>query len=608
MPSPALPELPADPEAAIPTDPSIRTGKLDNGLTWYARRNGVPSDRVELWLVVNAGALLEDEDQRGLAHFVEHMAFNGTKNFKKQELIDYLEGIGMRFGPDLNAYTSFDETVYLLQVPTDDEATLEKAFLILQDWPRGSRSTRGDRQRARRRARGVAPRPRRGRAHPRQAVPRAAQRLALRRAPPDRSARDHRVGLSRRAPSLLSRLVSPQSDGCRGRGRPRSRPARRPDREILCTAPESGLAARRPRFEIPAHDEALASVATDREQTLTTVSLYLKRPERSEFTHGDYRRSIVEDLAFAMINERLVELSEKADPPFINAFAGAGRFIRGSEVTIANVLAREGQVERGLETALVEVERAARHGFTATELERGKAERLRGMEVAFAERDKEESDGFAGEYVSHFLTGTPSPGIAYELELHRRYLPGITIEEVNRVAATLLDEGSRVVLYSGPEKDGVTHPEGAALLALANAVSTREIAAYVDRVIDAPLVAEPPKPARIVARSVIDAVGVHVWTLENGIRSTSNRPISRTMRFSCGRSALAAIRSRPKPITNSRPTRRRSSPNPGSAPSTRRGCVVTSQASRSSPAPTSPSATRASSRTEPARISARCSK
>lgn len=520
-----LPE--ADPAAAaaaasdvlLPRDPAVRAGVLPNGVRWFVRQNGKPEKRVEIRLAVRAGSVLEDEDQRGFAHFVEHMAFNGTKNFAKQELIDYLEGIGMRFGPDLNAYTSFDETVYMLQVPTDDAATLERGFLILQDWASGLsfESEEIDKERGVileewRQGRGAGARIRDKQFPVLLQGSRYAERLPI-------GLREIIEGGSHDAlrrfyrdwyrPELMAVVAVGDED---------------PDR--LAALIEKHFAAlanpqparKRESFGVPPHEDPLVSVATDPEVTTTSVTIYDKRPEEPLLTHGDYRRSVVDDLAFGMLNERLAELSEQADPPFVAAFFGAGSFVGGIDVTIARVIAREGQTERGLGSALTEAERVVRHGFTQSELERTKAEVLSQLESAYFERDKEESYGYAGELVGHYLDDDPIPGIAYELALHRRFLPGIELAEVDAAARRLLASGSRVVLYSGPEKDGVTHPAPEALLAVAKNTGAQEIAPYVDRVIDEPLLPEAPAGSAVVERKEYPAVGVTRLALANGVK------------------------------------------------------------------------------------------
>ncbi len=506
-------------EAPLPLDPSVTAGTLANGLRYYIRVNREPAQRAELRLVVNAGSVLEDEDQRGLAHFVEHMAFNGTKNFAKQELVDYLESIGMRFGPDLNAYTSFDETVYLLQVPTDSAGPLEMGFRILSDWAHQQVFDSVEVEKERgvvieewRLGRGAASRMRDKQLPVLFSGSRYAERLPI----GDREVLEtfshealRRFYRDWYRPDLMAVVAVGDFDAMHVEAL---------IRRYFAGIPPARSPRPRPVYEIPGHAETLVAIATDPEATGSGVAVYYKQPVRERRDLAAYRQALVERLYNAMFNQRLFELTQQAEPPFILGSSGQGRFIRSSEVYLLNASVQDGGIIRGLQALLTEAERVARFGFTESELERTKRELLRGLEQAYAERDKTESDVYAARYVQHFLTGDPAPGIAFEFQQAQRLLPTIRLDEVNALAQAWLSDRNRVVLANAPEKPGSEVPAAEQLLAVFDSVRAGQVTAYEDVVADAPLVPHAPEPAAIVEESTIPEIGVTEWVLANGVR------------------------------------------------------------------------------------------
>jgi zinc protease len=507
------------PGAPLPVDPHVVTGTLPNGVRYLVRENRRPEQRAELRLVVRAGSVLEDDDQLGLAHFVEHMAFNGTRNFAKQELVNYLESIGMRFGPDLNAYTSFDETVYMLQVPTDSAAILRTAFRILEDWAHGLTFDSAEIERERgvvieewRLGRGAGARIRD------QQLPvilhgsRYAERLpigrreVLERFPHEALRRFYRDWYR---PDLMAVVAVGDFDADAIVGLIRAHFAG-------LTGPDAPRA--RPDFEVPDHAEPLFTVASDPEASSSNVAVYFKQPLRPVGTLDAYRRQVVEQLFLGMFNQRLFERSQEADPPFIGAGASQGRFVGPKEAFTMGAGVPEGGILRGLEAVLTEAERVARFGFTAPELERAKARRLRGLERSYDERDKTNSWIYADAYVSHVVEDEPIPGIEAELALHRRLLPDVHLEEVNGLARAWISEHSRVVVASGPDKAGVAMPGEAELAAAFRTAETASITAYADTLGSVPLVAAAPTPSPVVEETRIEEIGVTRWRLANGVQ------------------------------------------------------------------------------------------
>ena len=515
----AAPQTNVDLSRQLPVDPLVTIGTLDNGLRYYIRSNKRPENRAELQLVLNVGSVLEDEDQIGLAHFVEHMAFNGTEQFPRQALVDYLEGIGMKFGPEINASTSFDETIYMLTVPTDSVEILETAFQILEEWahklafdPEMIDGERGVVVEEWRSGRGA-----RARMFNKQFPvlfkdSRYAERLPIGTVESLESF-EHEV-LKRfyrdwYRPDLMAVIAVGDFEGH--------------EIEELIEEHFSFLPVRdepRPRdtFTVPDHEETLITIATDPEATESGVSIYYKQPMRATITIGDFRRLMVERLYNRMLNNRLFELTQQPDPPFMYASSGQGRLIRSKEVYVLGASVADGGVVRGLEAILTEAERVARHGFTATEMEREKAELLLLMEHAHAERETTPSVAYAQEYSAAFLTGEPVPGISYEYELYLRMSPGIILEEVNGLAREWLTNRNRVVLVNAPEKEGAQVPTEAELLAAFDAVRSQAIVAYDDAVDDGPLVPETLTPGDVTAEYILEDLGVYQWDLANGVR------------------------------------------------------------------------------------------
>ncbi|MFC1530624.1 M16 family metallopeptidase, partial [Gemmatimonadota bacterium] len=517
-----IPMVPADevePDQLLPVDPQVRIGVLPNGLRYFIRENGRPENRAELRLVMNTGSIMEDDDQKGLAHFVEHMAFNGSEHFEKQELVDFLESIGMSFGPDLNAMTSFDETIYMLTVPTDSAEDFERSFLVLEDWAHGLSFDPEELDKER----GVIVEEWRG--------SQGAQMRMMNRQLPilfHRSLYSERLPIGEvdiirsfdrdtilryyrewYRPDLMAVIAVGDFDADQVEELIRSH-----FRDL--TAP----AEARPRLyaEVPDHDETLFAIATDPEATGTQVQIYWKLPLGTTGTAAAYRQSLVESIYNSMLNQRLAELTQQADPPFLGASASKGLFIRSKEVYSLGAVVENDGLVRGLEAAFTEVERVARHGFLSSELERRKTILLRGIEQAWRERDKLYSSSFAGEYVNAFLYGDGIPGLEYEYELYRRFIPEITLDEVNELARAWITDRNRVIMINAPEKEDVEVPSEDELLDIFTRVTASEIEPYEENISDIPLMPVEPTPGEITAERHIDEVDVTEWELSNGVR------------------------------------------------------------------------------------------
>lgn len=503
----------------MPLDPAVTVGKLDNGLTYYIRPNQRPENRAELRLVVNAGSILENDDQLGLAHFLEHMLFNGTKSFEKQELIDYLESVGMRMGPDLNAYTSFDETVYMLQIPTDSTELVDTAFQIMKEWTSDAllEGEEIDKER------GVVIEEWRGNRG-------AGSRILDKQFPV-------LLNNSRYAERLPIGTVEVLESFDHETLRQFYRDWYRPDlmavvavgdfdpaaiealiKEKFSLIPSAQNAPDRTVYNVPDHEETLLSIVTDPEATSGSIRVVYKHDLKDDSTPLGYTERFTERLYNNMLNDRLSELTQDTDPPFIFGFSGLSEFARTKEFYNLGASPRDDSYLRALESVLIEAERVKQHGFTQSELDRMKTEMLRFMERAYNERDKTNSSGYAAEYVRNFLTGEPSPGIAYEYALMQAVLPSITLVQVNALATEWIADDSRVITLSGPEKEGFDLPSEEEVLAVFDRVASMTIDAYEENVSEAPLVANIPEPGTIIEESYNETLDVTRLSLSNGIK------------------------------------------------------------------------------------------
>jgi zinc protease len=501
----------------VPVDPRITIGYLPNGLRYYIRTNGRPAQRAELRLAVNVGSVAEDNDQLGLAHFVEHMAFNGSRHFPKQDLVRFMESIGMRLGPGVNANTGFDETVYMLHVPTENREAMNKAFLFLADVASGLSfepdaidKERGVIIEEWRQGRGADARMRDQQLPVLLKGSRYGERLPI----------GTKESIETFKPEALKRFYvdwyRPDLMAVIAVGDFDKTEVEKLIKEQFAPIPAPGQPRPRPVYQVPDHQETLYSVATDAEATATTVTVYNMLPLREQATVGAYRRQQVERLYTRMLNARLGELTLKADAPFVQAATDRGIFVRSKESAMLAALVREDAIEHGLDALITESTRAARFGFTPSELEREKRDTLRLYEGAFAERDKEESADLAAEYIRNFGQQEPIPGITYEYGLVQRFVPEVTLEEVNKVAKEWAG-GSRVVLVNAPQKAGLAVPDATKLAAAIKGATTKDLKAHVDVASNQPLLERLPEPGTIV-KTTRRAFGVTEWELSNGVK------------------------------------------------------------------------------------------
>jgi zinc protease len=508
------------PTDALPVDPQITMGKLANGMRYYIRANKKPEKRAELRLVVNTGSILEDEDQQGLAHLIEHMAFNGTKHFPKNETIAFMESLGMRFGADVNAYTSFDETVYMLTVPTDKPEMMDKALLILEDWahnlsfdPAETEKERGVVMEEWRLGQGANMRMLQKIFPVLLKGSRYAERLPIGKPDIIQHSKIERLKqfyADWYRPDLMAVVAVGDFD--------------KAAMEKMVTAHFGSIPAAtksRPRqeFDVPSQTETAYAIATDKEANTTLVELQTLLPSRSQKTVADYRQQTIDNLFSGMLSARFSEIRQQANAPFINAGAGRGNFFaRSKDAATLVALVKEDGVERGLDALLSEAERVSRFGFTASELERQKQNVLRNYEQSALEKENTESAERANEYVRNFLTGEPLPSADDEYALHKKFLPGITLDEVNKLAREWFGGQNRIVIVEAPDKPGLTIPDQTKLAAVLKAASAKELKAYVDTATATSLLETSPAAGTITKTVTKEAIGITEWELSNGVK------------------------------------------------------------------------------------------
>jgi zinc protease len=505
--------------ATVPVDPLITVGTLPNGLRYYVRANMQPRARAELRLVVNAGSVLEDEDQLGLAHFVEHMSFNGTLHFPRQQVAGFIQSLGMRFGAHVNAQTGFDETVYELQIPTDNAAVIDRSLLILEDWahnvsfdPVEIDKERGVILEEWRLGLGASER-----IHDAQFPillkgSRYAERLPIGKPEIIRNVNHDRLK------QFYTDWYRPEQMAVIAVGDFDKSAIEALIRSHFDSIPAVPSPKPRPAYAVPDQPGTVYSVITDPEATGTRIDVIGKTAARSQSTIGAYRQYMVERLFSDMLSARLEEIAQQANAPFLAADSNRQLLVRTEETTTLAALVPEGGVERGLAALFTEIDRVARFGFTETELNRQRLNLQRGLERGVVEKDKSPSGPLADEFVRNFVHGEPIPGIVYEYGLNQRFLPEITLAEVNAVAKEWVPDRNRLVVISAPEKDRASLPNEAKMAAVIKATSGAPLTAYVDTVSTQPLLARLPSPGAVTATTTNETLGITEWRLSNGVR------------------------------------------------------------------------------------------
>ncbi|WP_051197423.1 M16 family metallopeptidase [Flavobacterium soli] len=510
-------------DSPIPFDPSVKTGKLKNGLTYYIKKNAKPENKVDLRLVINAGSILETDEQQGLAHFMEHMCFNGTKRFPKNKLVDYLQSIGVKFGQHLNAYTSFDETVYFLPIPSDDPEKLENGFNIIEDWAFNAVLTPEEVDKER----GVVLEEYR--------LGLGASKRMMGRYMPKMMYKSHyadRLPIGKKEilenfkydkltsfykdwyrPNLMSVIVVGDIDVAEMEKKIN-------DHFGKYQNPKN----EKPRkvYDVPNHKETFVAVESDKEASGTQVQLIYKdyNEPKKTVTVADYRADLVEGIFTTMLNNRLDELTNSPTPPFTFGYSyHGGTWARTKEAYQSFAMTQEDKQLDALKVLVTENERAKKYGFTQSELDRAKSDYLAQYEKAYNDRDKSNSEMFVGEYQSHFLEGTPAPGIAWEFEAVKQMLPKIELKDVAGFVKEYVKDDNRVVIITGPEKDGLKKVTEQEVLNTLK-VNSDDVKPYEETALASSLLRKEVQPGKVVKKEFNANIGATTLTLSNGVKVT----------------------------------------------------------------------------------------
>ncbi|WP_028906622.1 M16 family metallopeptidase [Xylanibacter ruminicola] len=512
---------------SIPVDPDVRIGKLDNGLTYYIRHNNWPENRAEFYIAQKVGSIQENDDQRGLAHFLEHMAFNGSKHFKGNELIRWCESVGINFGGDLNAYTSIDETVYnISNVPTTREGIIDSCLLILYDWADGLLLEQEEIEKER----GVIHEEWRLRTS---AFMRMLERDLPKLYPGSKYGHRMPIGLMEiidnfERPFLQSyyeKWYRPDNQGIIVVGDVDVDQIEKKIKDMFSpiVLPENRtLVTKEP---VPDNAEAIYVIDKDKEQRTNEVMIMMKHevfPDSLKGTITYMLSDYLKDACILMLNDRLKEYAEKPESPFLSARAADGRYILSSTMDAFEIdlSPKDGQIEAAVTAALTEARRAAEFGFTATEYNRFKQNYTSQLEKQYSNKDKRYNSQFVNQCVQNFLNNTPMPSIDYIYTTMKQIIPMLPLQTVNALMKELiLPTDSNLVVFSmNTEKEGNVYPtEDSMKKAVANARSA-QIKAYVDNVKDEPLMTTMPKKGSIKKETKNDQFGYTELTLSNGAK------------------------------------------------------------------------------------------
>ena len=507
----------------VPLDPNVKIGKLANGLTYYIRKNVKPEKKVELRLAVNAGSVLENNDQRGLAHFMEHMGFNGSKNFPKNELVDYLQKTGVKFGADLNAYTGFDETVYILPIPSDDPVVVEKGFMVLEDWAFNNLFDKNEIEKERgvvleesRLSKGSFER------MSRQYFPKLfngskyGERLPIGKDEVLKNFKHETLKSFYKnwyRPNLMAVIVVGDIDPADAEKKIKAHfskftnPANAPARPSI--------------IPIAQRTKPEAMVVTDDEATNEILQIFnFIKPVKKIKTWGDYRENLVEELISSLINLRLNELTQKADPPFVFGYTGYQSFLRGYNTFFSAALLGGNPMQEAMDALMAETNRARQFGFLQSELDRAKAAMLNAAEKAFLEKDKTLSGQIVGSYVEHYLQHDPIPGPEHRFKFLQKILPGVKLSEINAAAKKMPSTSNAFALLQAPTKLKDKLPGNNELLNSIVAANKKPVTAYEEKAVASSLLDKEPVAGKITAETKNEKLGTTDLTLSNGVTIT----------------------------------------------------------------------------------------
>lgn len=513
----------AKPDGKIPVDEAVRIGKLDNGLTYYIRKNEMPKERAEFFLTVDAGAILEEDNQNGLAHFCEHMCFNGTKNFAKHDIIDYLQSIGMKFGPEINAFTSHDVTNYMLQkVPTTDPLIIDTALMVLYDWACNVSFENEEIDNER----GVIHEEWRTRRGAQFRMSTKTDKVLLQGS---KYAERDVIGDIDILDNFEYQVIKdfyndwyrPDLQAIIAVGDFDLDEMEQKIKIIFSAIPKKENPKERKLFEIPDHKETLIAIETDEEARFPMIQVSYKHdviPDAEKGNLGYADEILKQQLYGAMFRERIEEIKRSANPPFAYAYSYYGNLRRTKDQYVTVAISNNENIEKSIEVIFTENKRIKEHGFTASELERAKKKLLKEVENEYNERNKKESLDYVWSYFSHFLSNEPIPGIEFLFDYTQKKLPLISVEEINSLASQWITDENRVVVITAPKKEDILVPEKDKVLEIIKEVDSKKVEAYEDKAVDQTLMVEIPASGEVVSEVKNEKLNYVEWKLNNGAK------------------------------------------------------------------------------------------
>lgn len=509
----------------LPMDKNVRTGKLENGLTYYIRKNNLPENRIDFYIAQKVGSIQEEANQRGLAHFLEHMCFNGTTHFPGNGLRQYLQRIGVKFGENLNAYTSIDETVYnISNVPASVPGAIDSCLLILHDWsndltldPKEIDKERGV----------IHEEWRSGMS----AIQRFQEKMLPAMFAGTKYATCFPIGsmdvvLNFKPQTLrdyYEKWYRPDLQGVVVVGDVDVDQVEAKIKKTFADIPAQPNAAKREYYPVNDNKEPIVVIYQDKEQPNVQAIVFNKHettPDDQKNNIGYLAQNYAKSLISNMLNARLNELVQTANPPYVYATTYDNDFFvaKTKDAYTGVVICKEDAIENGITTLLREIERVRQFGFTETEYKRARAEYLRRIESAYNERNKRKNEQYVNEYVRHFLDNEPVPGIESEYAIMNQIAPSIPVAALNQMMKALVTDDNQVVAILGPQKEGFKMPSEEAVKQILKDVKAEKLTAYVDKVSDEPLMKEAPKGGKIVSEQTDDVFGTTTMTLSNGVK------------------------------------------------------------------------------------------
>jgi hypothetical protein len=512
----------------LPVDKNVRIGQLDNGLTYYIRHNKLPENRAEFYIAQKVGSILEEPQQRGLAHFLEHMAFNGTKNFPGDDkglgVIPWCETVGIKFGTNLNAYTSIDETVYnISNAPIDRTGVLDSCLLILHDWSNYIllKDDEIDKER------GVIREEWRSR---NSGMLRVYTDLLPTIYQGDKYADCMPIGsidVINNFPykdirDYYHKWYRPDLQGIVIVGDIDVDTVEAKLKAVFADVQKPVNPAERTYYPVTDNKEPIVAIGTDKEVDDPSIEIYFKQdatPDSEKNNVGYLASQYMTSMISSMLNARLNELVQSANPPFTRASSYYSDFFvaKTKEAFALSASSKADGIETALKTLLQETERARRFGFTESEYARARANYLQSLESAYNEREKTKHGSYVREYVQNFLNGEPIPGIEAEYAMMNQLAPNIPLQAMNMVMQQLVPDSNQVVIIAGPAKEGLKYPTKEEVINLLKGMKDLDLQAYVDKVSDEPLMKEAPKGGKIISEKEGDIYGSTKLVLSNGV-------------------------------------------------------------------------------------------